>query len=63
MKIIEKQTNSIGIVIVKIEFNQSRDELSLLRKWCREHECGKQISRNQFAFKEEELTMFQFRWL
>ena len=60
MKIIEQQTNSLGIIIVKVMFNgnEARD----IAKWCNEHKCGKQVAIKRFAFKQEELTMFRLRW-
>ena len=58
MKILEQQTNSLGIVVIKVEYNQVR----AMAKWCNEHQCGKQVAMGRFAFTQEELTMFRLRW-
>lgn len=60
MKILEQQTNSLGIIVIKVEYNkgESRD----IARWCNEHKCGKQVAIQKFAFKQEELTMFRLRW-
>lgn len=58
MKILEQQTNSLGIVVIKVEYNQVR----AMAKWCNEHRCGKQVAMGRFAFTQEELTMFRLRW-
>ncbi len=60
MKIIEQQTNSLGIIIVKVMFNGN--EAQDIAKWCNQNQCGKQVAIKRFAFKQEELTMFRLRW-
>ena len=60
MKIVEKHINSLGTIIIKVEYK--RDEMRPMIKWCQEHQCGKQVAIDRFAFKEQELTMFQLRW-
>ena len=60
MKIVEQYQNSLGIFVVTVEYE--KDKSKSIAKWCREHECGKQVAIDKFAFKEEELTMFQLRW-
>lgn len=48
---------------IKITISSDWGEIDKICKWCVEHQCGKQVSIRQFAFKkEEELTMFQLRW-
>jgi hypothetical protein len=39
------------------------EQLEEIAAWCRDNECGKRMSFNQFKFRtEEELTMFLLRW-
>lgn len=34
-----------------------------IAEWCKDNDCGKRMSFNQFKFRtEEELTMFMLRW-
>lgn len=61
MKILEQQTNSLGIVVIKVEYNKN-DQVRAMAKWCNEHRCGKQVAMGRFAFTQEELTMFRLRW-
>lgn len=60
MKIIEQQTNSSGIIIIRLvcAMNEERN----IARWCKEYQCGKQVGIARFAFKKEELTMFRLRW-
>jgi hypothetical protein len=51
----------LGTVIVRLNYRNS-DNIRSFAKWCSEHECGKQVSRAQFAFNEEQLTMFMLHW-
>lgn len=60
MKIIEQTTNSLGIIIIKVEY--TKDEARAIAKWCNQQQCGKQVAIRQYAFKQEELTMFKLRW-
>ena len=60
MKIIEQYQNSKGIFVVKVDYE--RDEMKSIIKWCREHECGKQVAVDRFAFADQELTMFRLKW-
>ncbi len=47
----------------KVRVALRHKEYNDISKWCREHECGKQVSINQFAFRNEsELTMFRLKW-
>lgn len=61
VRIVGQTTNSLGTVIVRLNYRNS-DDICSFAKWCSEHECGKQVSRDQFAFKEEQLTMFMLHW-
>lgn len=58
MKIIEQTTNSLGIVIIKIDYSK----IEALSKWCKKHQCGKRVAITRFAFTQEELTMFRLQW-
>jgi hypothetical protein len=61
VRIVGQTTNSLGTVIVRLNYRNS-DNIRSFAKWCSEHECGKQVSRDQFAFNEEQLTMFMLHW-
>jgi hypothetical protein len=61
MKIIEQKTNSLGVIIIKVHYNNG-DQERKISKWCNEHQCGKRVAIQRFAFTQEELTMFRLRW-
>jgi len=60
MRIIEQKINALGIIIIKVAYNA--DEARAIAKWCNQQRCGKQVAIQQYAFKQEEFTMFKLRW-
>lgn len=60
IKIVEQHTNSLGIIIIKVDCNKGK--IQDITRWCNENRCGKQVAIQRFAFKQEELTMFRLRW-
>jgi hypothetical protein len=62
IEIVEKTKNQHGTTIVTLG-GTNWDTIYEMACWCLMHQCGKQVSVRQFAFKkEEELTMFMLRW-
>lgn len=47
----------------KINVRMSHEEHQQTAVWCQQHQCGKRVSINQFAFRDEaEITMFRLKW-
>jgi hypothetical protein len=55
------QVENRGNGIKWVQIN--RQNMHNISKWCKDHECGKQVNMRTISFKsEEELTVFLLRW-
>jgi hypothetical protein len=52
-----------GIIWIRLGNREYSQKMYDISRWCRENNCGKQVSIHTISFnKDEELTMFLLRW-
>lgn len=63
MKVVET-IRTENYIKVRLDPTTQWQQMHDADTWCRECNCGKQVSLKHFAFKtEEEFTMFRLKWL